>query len=177
MDILQNPAFNALLDDYLRQAENAFRKRANKANLKLTGAMVDSFQRGAVVQGTDFIKGKVEMVGYVRLKDIKRMQYTHYMPTDVLEYFVDKIGVENFAYVPGYDKPGAKLPSREAQAKRIVFGIQAYRHQHPEVRRKYASIYNDPIGKNIYPRLAFDIKQMAAKVAMEGVKEMIEGDV
>ena len=171
---MQNPLFGALLDDYLNQAERAFRRRAEKAKLNLTGAMVQSFQRGAVQQGEDFIKGRVEMVGYVRLKDMKRLQYTHYMPTDVLEYFVDKVGVEKFAYVPGYEKPGATLPSREAQAKRIVFGIMAYRKKNPEVRRKYGSIYNDPVSKNIYPRLAYDIKKLAAQVAADAVFEMLD---
>ncbi len=176
LDILKDPRFEALMHDFLAQAEAAFRRRANKANLHLTGAMVESFKKGSVQDGENFLKGHVEMLGYVRLKDMKGMSYQHFLPSDVLEKFVDKVGVENFAYVPGYEKPGAKLPSKEVQAKRIVFGIQAYRKKHPDVRRKYQSIYNDPISKNIVPRLSYEMLQLANKVAADGVVDFLTAE-
>lgn len=174
IDILKDPRFGALMEDFLRQAEAAFRRRAKAAKLELSGAMIDSFRRGAVTDGTNFLKGNVQMLAYVRLKDMRQLSYTNYMPTDVLEYFVQKVGLENFAYVPGYERPGAKLPSRDAQIKRIAFGIQAYRKQNPTQKRKYGGIYNDPISRNIVPRLAWNTAKLAAEVAATTVKQLIE---
>jgi hypothetical protein len=56
-------------------------------------------------------------------------------PLDAMEFFVEKIGLDHFAYVMGYQ--GKSVPTVTNAARRIAWVITIGRRKVPSVKRGY----------------------------------------
>lgn len=169
---IQDYSLQAVLNKYIQEAERAFRQRAQAANLNLSGEMIDSFRSEAAVAADGFLQARVRMVGYARFRDLQSMNYVRSPPLSAMEYFVEKTGVDRFAWVPGY-RGGDSKPSSEIMAiNRIAWALKMVRHRYPNVKRGYRGIYADPLLKDVLPNLFFDLKQQAGLTALRQIKLM-----
>lgn len=134
----------AVLNKYVQEAERLFRQRAQAANLDLTGDLINSFRSEAAVAAEGFLEARVKMLHYARFKDLRSLNYTRTPPLSVLEYFVEKVGVEQFAYVPGYPTQNKVRPATEVEAiHRIAWGLKMNRQRRPTIQRGYRGIYSN----------------------------------
>jgi len=164
-----------LLNKYVQVAERAFRSRVEEANLNLSGELLSSFRTEAAVAAQGFVEARLKMAGYARFKDLRRMDYFRSPPVSVLEYFVEKVGVEQFAFVPGYGN--GTRPATEIQSiERIAWALKMVRHRYPSVKRGYRGIYSDPLLKDVLPNLFFDLKQQAGLTALRQLKLTFTND-
>lgn len=66
----------------------------------------------------------------------------HMPPADAMEFFVSKIGLDQFAYVEGYE--GKQVPTVKNATRRLAWAIAMGRRRVPSVRRDYRGTwYND----------------------------------
>ncbi|WP_375445741.1 hypothetical protein [uncultured Fibrella sp.] len=160
-----------LLNAYIQKAENAFQRRISSQGLVLTGEMLNSFRQYAAERGEGYVEAKLGMVGYLRMKDLKSLNYSRTPPLRALMDFVEKVGVDKFAYVPGY--PQGVKPATEAKAiERIAWGIKMNMQRHPNVKRGYRGIYADPLLSEVLPNFFRDLTDDSNRTAMLGVKQL-----
>ncbi|MVM36137.1 hypothetical protein GO755_39360 [Spirosoma sp. HMF4905] len=145
-----------ILDQYILQAEKAFISRIQAAGLTLTGELLSSFRHEAAIIGQDYVSAKLEMAGYGRIKDLRRMNYSRTPPLIAIENYVEKVGTANFREVPGY-APG-RFPATEAKAvERLAWAFKMKFIRQPNVVRGYRGIYSDPLLKDVLPYLFSDL--------------------
>ena len=120
-----------------------FENAVRNSGLVLTGELLDSV-RGIMADESNTMNATAvfEFNKYWRFKDMKQLNYSGYMNIDAIMAFVEKVGVNKFAYVPGYlDRSVTAVPVGMAK-QRIAWGIIMHRRQVPTVkhdnkRRKY----------------------------------------
>lgn len=160
-----------LLNAYIQRAEETFKRRISSQGLVLTGEMLNSFRRYAAERGEGFVAARLAMTSYVRLKDLKTMNYSRTPPLRAMMDFVEAVGLDKFAYVPGY--PKGVRPVNQAQAiERVAWGIKMNMARHPNVKRGYRGIYADPLLTEILPNLFRDLTDDSNRTAMLGVKQL-----
>ena len=169
---IQDYNIQAILNKYVLEAERLFRQHAQAAKLDLSGGLINSFRSEAAVAAGGYLEAKVSMIGYARFKDLRSMNYVRSPPLSVLEYFVEKVGVDQFAWVPGYRGGDSKPPTEIMAINRIAWALKMVRHRYPNVRRGYRGIYADPLLKEVLPNLFFDLKQQAGLTALRQIKLM-----
>ncbi|MEZ0484296.1 hypothetical protein [Fibrella aquatica] len=160
-----------ILNAYLQKAEDAFQRRISSQGLVLTGEMLSSFRQYAAERAEGYVEAKLGMVGYVRIKDLKSLNYTRTPPLRAIMDFVEKVGVSKFAYVPGY--PQGVQPGSEAKTiERIAWGIKMNMQRNPNVKRGYRGIYADPLLSEVLPNLFRDLTDDTNRTVMLGVKQL-----
>jgi hypothetical protein len=108
--------------------------------------------------------------GYGRLKDLRRMQPG--FDFEAMLKFVQEVGVEKFAYIPGYytDVQRRKPIDKTRAEKRIAWGLSFGRNKKGEIRRKGKGWFNPIKGK-----LEFDLmRTVSQQLALAGHKMVLE---
>ncbi|MGF7217485.1 hypothetical protein GGR92_003659 [Spirosoma lacussanchae] len=145
-----------ILTAYIGQAENAFKSKIQAAGLTLTGELLASFRTTAATEGEGYVEVRLQMAGYGRIKDLRRMNYSRTPPLLAMEAFVEKVGVSHFAYVGGY--PRGVFPRTESQTvERIAWSLKMSLARRPNVVRGYRGIYSDPLLNDVLPYLFRDL--------------------
>ncbi|OJW76349.1 hypothetical protein [Spirosoma sp. 48-14] len=145
-----------ILDTYLAQAEEAFKRRIQEAGLNLSGELLASFRQRAATEAEGYVEARLEMAALARIKDLRWMNYTRTPPLLAMEYYVEKVGASHFAYVSGYKK--GTFPATEARAvERIAWSLKMSLAKRPNVTRGYRGIYADPLLKDVLPYLFQDL--------------------
>lgn len=169
VDFVNPEQIAKLLDKYIEQAEDVFQGRMTKAGIVLTGEMLNSFRKFAAERGNGYVQARLAMVDYARIKDLKSMNYSRTPPLRNLEYYVEHVGIDKFAYVPGYPK-GVKPASETKAIERIAWAIKMNIKRHPNLKRGYRGIYSDPLLTEILPRLFQDLTDDTRQTGKLGVK-------
>lgn len=145
-----------ILDNYIKQAENAFKDRIQAAGKVLTKELLNSFRIIAAREAEGFVEARLELAATGRFLDLRRMNYSRTPPLVAMEAFVEKVGVSKFAYIPGY--PRGVFPRTESQAiQRLSWSLKMTRARMPNVVRGYRGIYSDPLLKDVLPYLYKDL--------------------
>ncbi|PMD97401.1 hypothetical protein BWI97_07160 [Siphonobacter sp. BAB-5405] len=166
---LSSKRFQALLEQFVREAVSEFQRRIRSAGLELTGELLDSFKIKSLQAGNTYISQMVETAGYFRIKDLRSMHYARMPPLAAMEYFVEKTGIDRF-YVPGY---GDRTPSSETIAiERVAWAIRKARMQKPDVKRGYRGIYNEVV-KGKMGALRSEVSQAGARLAIQELREIL----
>ena len=85
------------------EAVEAFRKNIERAGLELTDELKQDFQYH-ILRQVNQLTLEFDFREYGRFKDMALLRYsTHMPPIDAMEFFVDKIGLDKFAYIEGYE--------------------------------------------------------------------------
>ena len=168
-ELAEDATLRQLLDKYIEEAEKAFQRRIVAEGLVLTGELLNSFRRMAAQAGQGYIEARLDAAGYLRIKDLRSMNYARMPPQAALEAFVEKVGVDKFAYVPGYPR-GVRPASDTIAVERIAWGIRQNLRKYPNVKRGYRGIYSDPLLNDVLPKFYSDWKTAAFTTALRGVK-------
>lgn len=149
-----------------------FRQNIERRGVVFTGELLQDFET-FMVQNSEAIAVDISFNFYGRLKDMKVLEWQATMPPiEVMEEYVAKVGVEKFAWVPGYEQSD-KVPARTIAVKRIAWAISmSFRNK--AVRRKQGNWYNQTKMEmvNIARR---SIMNVTAQYLAEFVKDGLEG--
>ena len=169
-DLLSNPVFARILQDYVNRAEVVFRREVQAQGKVLTGEMLQSIKATAIERGTGFIQASVHFDMILRLKDLKSLNFTRTPPIAAMREFVEQVGINNFAYIPGY-KNGIR-PTDAIAVNRVAWGIKSQIKREPNVKRGYRGLYNDPLKNEILPLFFNELRQNAGLTALSHLRLM-----
>lgn len=171
--MFRNEHLRVALEKAVDEAVIDMKRSIQAANLVLTGEMLSSFTVGATKAVNDHISKQIDMVGYVRISDLRSRNYVRTPPIEAMEYFVKSAGVHSFYYVPGY--PDGKWPSNdEIAVRRIASAIKKSFKRLPDRKRGYRGIYSKRIGKAFYA-LKSSARQAGLSFMLDFVKNTLEG--
>lgn len=139
---------NEIIEDITKDAVAMFKKALQEHRLILTDELRDSFQYH-IVRTADLLYSEIQFRMYGRYKDMSEIKFSAHMPPiEAMEFFVDKVGVEKFAWVPGYDKKDS-VPS-DIATRRIAWAIAKHYTRVPSIKRGYRGTwYNENVMRMI----------------------------
>ncbi len=169
-DFVDSPVLNRLLEDFVKRVERTIKDAVEREGVKETGELLDSIRAGAVTRGKGWISAHVYYSDLLRIKDMKVLNYSTIPPIKPLMEWVERTGVDRFAYVPGY-KNGSQPQTDIEKIHRIASGIQYYLKATPNVKRGYRGIYNDPMRLIMIPQFYEDMRAAASVWAAQQIRE------
>jgi len=175
-DFTNNPIQEKLYTELAARIEKQLKQAVQEANLNDTGDLVNSIRAGSVKIGDKTISTSVVFSALLRLKDMKNLSYSTIPPLAPLIDWVERIGLSNFVYVPGYSKGVKKLTESE-QIFRIASGIQYHLKASPNVKRGYRGIYNDELFKKIIPEFIEALRASSEVWAKMSIEEAMGFEV
>lgn len=122
-----------------REAISYFEKAIQRSGIVLTGDLKNSFEHQIIQQASAMsVSGVISFKGYGRIKDMKALTWAMMPPIDSMEYFVEKVGIENFAFVPGYKRydSGMWYAVDRIAIKRIAWAVAMSRKTVPVVKQQ-----------------------------------------
>lgn len=164
--VLEHPVINLLLDQFVHRLEKAFEKTVEREGLVSTGELLNSIRAEGVKTASNFISAHVSYSDLLRVKDMKKLTYTTIPPLAPLLEWVERVGVDKFAYVPGF-APGKKSKSEIQNIYRIGHGLRYHLRASPNVERGYRGIYNDPMKNELLPDFYNDFRAAILYAAQE----------
>lgn len=171
--ILDNPVFEEILKRYVNLAERKFQEALSQQGLVLTGQLKDSIRSSALERGAGYIQGHIYFSALLRIKDMRQLNYTRMPPFLAMLQYVESVGVDKFAFVPGYP-PGMRPASYTVAVERIAVGIMRQFKREPNVKRSYRGVYNDPLKNDILPAFFQDLRTHAGQTAMKEISLMFK---
>lgn len=148
-----------VLNGVLAQAEIEMQRKIQAAGFVVTGELVSSLRKQTVVIGKElYAEFKLGFKGYGRFKDMRQLLFEKMPPVAKIQAYIEKVGLENFDYVPGYFKDAkrrAMIPESRA-INRIAWGIAVSRRQagvyrnFGRSRSNKKAFYNPVRGKLVY---------------------------
>lgn len=165
-DFGSNPILNAVLNSFLNRVQVAFQTAVKDEGLVSSGELENSIRSGGVDFGKDWISGHIYFSDLLRVKDMKFLNYSTIPPLAPLVNWVERTGVENFPYVPGF-KEGEESESEIRNIYRIASAIQYKLKGTPNVRRGYRGVYNDQMKYNLLPQFYDDMRAAVSVYAKQ----------
>ncbi|MGA0558277.1 hypothetical protein ACO2Q8_16580 [Larkinella sp. VNQ87] len=124
-----------LVEEIARDAIKRFQDYIQQYGIVLTDQLKRDFQYHILRTATT-LAIEIDFRQYGRFKDMAQLRYgAHMPPIDAMEFFVEKVGLDRFAYVLGYK--GRAVPTVNNAARRIAWAISIGRRKVPSVRRGY----------------------------------------
>ena len=118
-----------VIEDMTRDAVHYFEKAVEAKGMVLTDELKNSFKYEiTAASGNLLASATITFEGYGRLLDMKTLRWQGPANVDAMEEFVEKIGIDKFAYVPGYEKSG-RIPTANIAVRRIATGIAWQRYK------------------------------------------------
>ena len=115
---------DAVLQEWAPYVIQVLHESIKNRNLVLTQDLYQSL-RWELVRATAGMvaHGKLFFREHGRWKDMRTIRNGKQAPVDaIIEEFVQKVGVSNFKYIPGY-KAGKTIPTDNVAMRRIAWGI------------------------------------------------------
>lgn len=158
MTALTEKEFEAVCEQVIsrivQEAAIVMQRRIQTAGFVLTGDLMNSIHTQTVVLAKELqAEFSIGFRGYGRYKDMKKLLWGRLPPVQAMEEFVERVGLENFKYVPGY-LLGARyrvlhIPDSRA-INRIAWGIAKARVSMMKRSSSQKAFYNPTRGKLIY---------------------------
>lgn len=131
-DVEIKVTISELVTDLTKEGVQYFQKSIDKAGLNLTGELRNSIDYTIREEiGSLSLTAEILFKGYGRFKDMKRLRYSEFPNIEAIEAYVEKIGVESFAWVNGYE--GKQIPNVKMATKRIAWALLMHRKKVPVV--------------------------------------------
>jgi hypothetical protein len=137
-----------MLAEVSREAVTRFENAIESKRLIFSQELKQSFDF-SIMRGAEEIASEITFRSYGRFKDMKKISYLGHDTSEAtaqayfkqIAYFVEKTGVEKFAWVPGYE--GKHSPSVK-DISRIANAIVRSRKAAVDIRRGYSGTwYNE----------------------------------
>jgi hypothetical protein len=165
-----SPILSQLLSDFIKRVETTLKGAVDREGVTLTRETLNSIRSGGITKGKGWISGHIYYNDLLRIKDMKVLNYSTIPPIKPLAEWVERVGVDNFAYIPGY-RDGKAPPTEIEKIYRIASGIQYHLKATPNVRRGYRGIYNDPLRLFLIPQFYEDMRAAANVWAAQQFRE------
>ena len=156
----------SVIDDLAVDGLNIFQKAIQKAGLVFSEELLNDWSTN-VIKSDDVLAVEWQFQMYGRYKDMKRI--SGYMPpVEVLMEYVEKVGVDRFAWVPGYDIKSS-VPT-DIAIERIAWGIAKYRASVQTIKRSGGGWYNENVMK-LVNQARYNIRKKTAEwIAQQGAE-------
>lgn len=130
-----------MLGEVSREALQNFERAIESKRLIFTDELKQSFDF-SIMQGAEEIASEITFRSYGRFKDMKKITYLESRKSiEAIAYFVEKTGVEKFAWVPGYE---GKAASSVKDINRIAWAISRSKKRAIDINRSYRGTwYNE----------------------------------
>lgn len=158
----------SVIDDLAVDGLNVFQNAIQRAGLVFSEELLKDWST-TVIKDDDVLAVEWQFQMYGRFKDMKNI--TKYMPpVEVMMEYVEKIGVDKFAWVPGYTTKDS-VPT-DIAAERIAWGIAKYRNSVKTIKRSGRGWYNENVMK-LVNKARYNIRKKTAEwIALQAVKEI-----
>lgn len=125
-----------ILNEVTKDVIEQFKRAISQYGIELTDALKEDFQYH-IIRSAGLVSAEIEFKSYGRFRDMAALRFgLHHPPVDAMEFFVEKIGLSNFTYVPGY--PTSYRPPTVTNAvARIAAGIAFSMKRQVNVKRGY----------------------------------------
>ncbi|MFN3380686.1 MAG: hypothetical protein ACK41O_14620 [Runella zeae] len=110
-----------VLEELLPDWIDAYQESIERAGLTLTEELKQDF-RYAIIRGAGVVSAEIDFRQYGRFKDMKQLRFTRVPDIDAIKSYVETVGPQNFAYVPGYDTT-QRPPTVNNAIARIAAGV------------------------------------------------------
>lgn len=147
-----------------------------REGLTLTGELLDSFESTLRTEASRFAyECVISFQDYGRFKDMKRLNTGDKLaPLEAFEYFVEKVGVQNFLKNIWADRYG-NIKSQTRLIRDIAWGVRIARFRQIEHIRKGRGWYSNTTGK-LYGITSERVRQAAALAAIRSVRQTLNPD-
>lgn len=163
-----------LAEEITRDAVGYFEKAIERAGIVLSGDLKNSFEYQIIQQASKLsVAGVITFKNYGRLKDMKVLNFSKPMPIDEIEKYVNQVGVEKFAYIPGYE--GKEIPTTINVARRIARQIIMARKKVPIVRRKARNAWYNKTKADFMNVMRRRMLDRAQTIVLKAMKEAAQG--
>lgn len=163
-------ASDSIIDDLAADGLQVFQRAIEKAGLVLSSELLNEWS-SVVSKSDDLLAVEWQFNMYGRFKDMKSLRYTQMPPIEAFEKFVEKVGVDKFAWVPGYDSKQS-VPT-EIAINRIAWGIAKHRMAVPVVKRSGPGWYNENVMK-LVNKARYMIRQKTAEWVSQKTIKVLE---
>jgi hypothetical protein len=109
--------------DWAVHIVDRFKKQIEKKNISLTKELLQSFEYRVFESDGGNIGVNISYEAHGKFIDMKNLYYNKMPPIDELEAWVQKRGIQNFDYIPGYSSNWTPSAGRGSDARRIAWGI------------------------------------------------------
>jgi hypothetical protein len=110
------------LGDWAMNVQRLLQENLIRSNITLTDDLLNSFEEQVYSHASQNIQTLLfGFHDYGRMREMRNLVYTKMPPVEVLEDYVEKVGLAKFKYVPGYRS--GKIPHESVAIKRIAWGI------------------------------------------------------
>jgi len=143
-----NGDLESLAREWAIKTATQLKKNIQSKGLSVTQELLDSMTYGLRDGGNPSIV--ISFAAHGRFLDMKQLFWSKQPPVDVLESWVRRKGVNNFAFVPGYENGGGF--DTPTAARKIAFGLAKSLNsgeginQYGKWQRK--KVWQNPNGKN-----------------------------
>lgn len=167
-------AFTTEIQPMVAKAQQQIMEGLVKRGFVLTTDLLESIHTEArSLQNGLITEIEIGLKGYGRLKDMKQLRYGNEVANvDAIQKFVEKIGIQNFNYIPGYYTDSKTRNFKSARsfdatraAKRIAWGIAISRMRKGVIKRKGKGFLNPIKGK-----LEWNLMASLARVSTQHVR-------
>lgn len=156
----------SVIDDLAVDGLNVFQNAIQKAGLVFSEELLNDWST-TVIKDDDILAVEWQFQMYGRYKDMKRI--SGYMPpVEVLIEYVEKVGINKFAWVPGYEAKDS-VPT-DIAAERIAWGIAKYRASVQTIKRSGGGWYNENVMKLVNKARMNIRKKTAEWLVSQGVE-------
>ncbi|AEI46806.1 hypothetical protein [Runella slithyformis] len=163
-----------LAEEITRDAVGYFEKAIERAGIVLSGDLKNSFEYEIIqTAGRLSVAGVIHFKGYGRFKDMRVLTYALMPPIETMEDFVEKVGLEKFAYVPGYSS--IDVSNIKNAAKRVAWAVAMSRKRVPTVRRKSRSAWYNSTKSNFLNVMRGRMLDRAQSIVLRAMKEAAQG--
>ncbi|TDB66800.1 hypothetical protein [Arundinibacter roseus] len=163
-----------LATEITRDAVGYFEKAIERSGLLLTSELRNSFEYQINHQaGQLAVSGDIYFKGYGRMKDMRSLTYLNMPSVDVLEEYVDKVGLDKFAFVNRFGQ--RKLPTKQSDARHIAWAIAMHKKRIGTVRRKRSSTWYNRTKVDFMNVMRRRMMERTQVLVMRALKEQAEG--
>lgn len=163
-----------MLAEVSRDAVRYFEAALDSKRLVFTQELRQSFEYN-IIRNAEEIASEITFRSYGRFKDMRKLTYLdHAPPVSAIAYFIEKTGVEKFAWVPGYE--GKRSPTVK-DINRIAWAISRSKKQAVDIKRGYRGTwYNENKMKmiNVAKRR---LSQLSSEWVANSIKKQLENGV
>lgn len=167
-----------LAEEITREAIKYFEKAIERAGLVLTGELKNNIEFQIIQQASKLsVAGVISFNGYGRLKDMRVLNYSMMPPIEAMEYFVQKLNIENFAYVPGYKIYGSGMwyATDRTAVKRIAWAVAMSRKKVPTVRHNTRNRWYNKTKADFMNVMRRRMLDRAQTIVLKAMKEAAQG--
>lgn len=166
-------AIEEILPEVAADAMRFFQKAIADKKLVFSEELMRDFELN-IIKEAESVSAEIRFQAYGRFKDMKSLRWAGAMPNlDALEKWIETIGVQNFAWIPGYENTG-HVPADNIAIRRLRNTIAHAIHSVPITEKKYSGTWYNETKMRMLNVARRRILDSAAKLIADHVVDGLE---